>query len=134
MPLNLQAWQARLTNWATGQGAYLPFDDHFKPDNPLMDNHLALSQVGTQPDWYIFVEFSPLDPQDQAYPHYIELYDNNDFVTFRCEAQWSGKAGLQHGRGPVPTEAGKHHVRLVLLNKEQSPILSQSGDYYVDFG
>ena len=132
MPLHVKAWSARM--FCSGGMIYLPFDQNFKPERPEFDNHMPLSKVGNKTSWYIFVEFPPLDPQDASYPHYVELPDNEDFTTFKFEAHWSEKAGLQNGYGPVPTAVGKHRVRLVVLNRDQKPLLSQSGDYYIDIG
>jgi hypothetical protein len=137
MPLYVKAWAARMMTFGgggSGEIIYLPFDRDFKHDQPTFDNRLALSKIGRTPSWYIFVDFTAMDPENPDYPHYVELHDNEDFATFQFEAHWSERAGLQHGHGPVPTAPGKRHVRLVLLNKEKKPLLSQSGDFYVEPG
>jgi hypothetical protein len=134
MPLYVKAWAARMFG-SSGHLMYLPFDKNFKPNDPNpQHNHILLSQVGQRPSWYIFVDFPVMDPHNLAYPHYVEVHDNDDFATFKFEAHWSERAGIQNGYGLIPTEAGKHRVRLVLLNREEKPLISQSGDYYIDFG
>jgi len=131
MPLNVTGWVARLFV-DQGHVVFLPFDKNFKPGE--RGNHVTQSLVGKRPYWQIFVDFPSLNYQDPSYPHFIELHDNEDFATFHVGAFWEQRTGTDQGYGPVPTETGKHRVRIVLLNKDQKPILSQSGEYFVDVG
>jgi hypothetical protein len=135
MSLNIKEWgKAGFTNWQSGQGITLPFDRHFRPDDPRLDNRIALSQVGS-PLWYISISFdAPLDRSDPSYPHFIKIHDNADCVTLKVVTFYSGTVGVEGGKGPVPNAIGKHDVQFVFLNREQKPILSQSGNYYVDPG
>ncbi|HEX6899548.1 MAG TPA: hypothetical protein VF789_07545 [Thermoanaerobaculia bacterium] len=133
MALHVKAWAARLFG-SSGELMYLPFDKDFRENDPSRNNRIAQSRVGQKPYWYIFVDFPQLDPHDPDYPHYVEVHDNDDFATLKFGAHWSERSGVQQGYGPVPTDAGRHRVRLVLLNREQKPLLSQSGDYYIEIG
>lgn len=117
-----------------GHLMYLPFDPDYRPGETGRDNRIRLSQVGQRPSWYFFVDFAPLDPQDPAYPHYVQVQDEGDFANIRLTAHWSERAGIQNGYGPIPTEPGKRRVRFTLLNKDQQPLQAQSGQYDVMLG
>jgi hypothetical protein len=134
MPLFIKEWgKAGFMNWQSGRGITLPFAKGFAPNDPVRSNHISLSQVG-RPLWYIYISHDRSDPADPAYPHSVEIHDNDDFVTLQFGGKWSGATSLEGGQGPIPTEIGRHHVRFVLLNRDGKPLLSQGGDYYVDNG
>lgn len=132
MPLHVIAWSARM--FGTGTTVYLPFDRNFKPNDAYPRyNRIRLSQVGPRPSWHIFADFPPMEHDNPLYPHFVEVHDNDDSMTFRLTGV-SSTAGIESAYGLTPSEIGKHRVRIVLLNREEKQLLSQSGDYYIDVG
>ena len=135
MPLYIDKWFARLAG--KSNTLVLPFDHRFNGDN--WNNRMALSRVGGQANWEVFVDFKQqLDPNDPSYPHFARLEDNGDFALLTFNNKYSMRAGIQYGfpgsEGPIPTAVGKHDVRITLLNKDQQPLASQSGSYFIDSG
>jgi hypothetical protein len=113
------------TKWVT-----FPFVEGFTQGQ----DHVVLSQVG-RPAWYIVFAHDVADPSDPSYPRYVEIHDNDDFASFNLQPSASpGWTSLSGGLGPVPPTKGKRHVKFVLLDRDRKPLLSQSGDYYVDPG
>lgn len=132
MPLQVTEWVARLKG--KSDILYLPFDANF--DGGSQTNQMPFRKIGGQANWHVFVSFvGPLDPADNAYPHFARLEDEGDFATLIFNCKWSSRAGIQYGmpgsQGPIPTTPGKRHVRITLLNQNQQPLAAQSGDYYL---
>ena len=124
MPLTIKRWSVSL--YCRGGYIYLPFDDHFKANDPSFDNRMPLSGIGPDPFWYLSFSFDEMDRNSPDYPRSVELHLNDDFASIKLSAL-STAASNNRASGPIPTEVGKYKVRVVLRNKDGAPLLSQSG-------